>query len=389
MTIQDLRVPHLRTPDLRTADLRTADLRAGDLLAADVRTTVSRELCASDVRSPDVCAPAPNRPPTLGQVAQLAGVSIATASRVLNNSAPVSVQARQQVRDAVVRLGYVRHRAAPTSPRERIRSVAVVVCANNVRFFGDPFFAQVISGATEACAARDIPLMVIPVTDDRIAFVERYLQGGHVDGVLLMAAHVQHPLSVSLPAAGMPVTMVGRPLQPTRASYVDADNRGGARLAVEHLVSKGRRNIATIAGRQDMAVGLDRLAGYRAGLDAAGLAPAVAYGDFTHASGVHAMWRLLDQRPGLDAVFVASDIMAAGALHALRKAGRRVPDDVAVVGFDDLPMAKHTQPPLTTIRQPIDQFGAVAAELLLAAIDGNGQEADPVLPTTLVTRETT
>jgi DNA-binding LacI/PurR family transcriptional regulator len=324
--------------------------------------------------------------PTLGEVADLAGVSIATASRVLNNSAPVSLQARQQVREAVVRLGYVRHRAAPSTPRGRIRTAAAVVCTNHSRFFADAFFGQVIAAATEVLAAADIPLTLMVAPDERVAPVERYLHSGHVDGVLLLAAHGQHPLAVSLPAMGLPVTLVGRPMCATRASYVDVDNRGGGRQAVEHLLSKGRTSIATIAGRQDMAAGADRLAGYRETLEAAGLPPAVAYGDFTHASGVHAMWRLLDQRPNLDAVFVASDIMAAGALHALRKAGRRVPDDVAVVGFDDLPLAQHTQPPLTTIRQPLERVGAAAAQRLLSELDGTADPIDPVLPTTLVTR---
>jgi DNA-binding LacI/PurR family transcriptional regulator len=185
----------------------------------------------------------------------------------------------------------------------------------------------------------------------------------------------------------MPVTLIGRPMCATRASYVDSDNRGGARDAVNYLVGRGRRTVATIAGRQDMAVGIDRLAGYREGLDAAGLAPVIAYGDFTHASGVHAMSRLLDQRPGLDAVFVASDIMAAGALHALRRAGRRVPDDIAVVGFDDLPLAQHTVPPLTTIRQPLDLIGAAAARHLAEALDGTNDVPGPILATTLVSRQ--
>jgi DNA-binding LacI/PurR family transcriptional regulator len=325
-------------------------------------------------------------PPTLGEVAALAGVSIATASRVLNNSAPVSVQARRQVRDAVVRLGYVRHRAAPATPRGRVRSVAAVVCANSLRFFADNFFAQVVTAATDAFAAKDVPLMVLVAPDDRVATVERYLQSGHVDGVLLLGSHGQHPLAVSLPAAGLAVTLVGRPMCATRASYVDVDNQGGARDATEHLVGRGRRMIATIAGRQDMSAGVDRLAGYREVLDAAGFSHTIAYGDFTHASGVHAMGRLLDQRPGLDAVFVAGDIMAAGALHALRRAGRRVPEDVAVVGFDDLPLAQHTQPPLTTVRQPLERVGTAAAELLLTALDGLQSGPHPILPTTLVAR---
>lgn len=331
----------------------------------------------------------PGRSPTLGEVASLAGVSIATASRVLNNSAPVSMHARQLVREAVVRLGYVRQRAAPAVPRGRVRSAAAVVCANHNRFFADATFAQIISAATEALAARDIPLMVVVAPDDRTTSVERYLQAGHVDGVLLIGTNGQHPLAVSLPAAGMPVTLVGRPMCATRASYVDSDNRGGARAATEHLISRGRRTIVTIAGRQDMAVGVDRLAGYRDALEAAGLPSAVAYGDFTHPSGVHAMWRLLDQRPALDAVFVASDIMAAGALHALRRSGRRVPDDVAVVGFDDLPLAQHTQPSLTTVRQSLDRIGATAARRLMADLDGSEEPLESILPTTLITRNST
>jgi DNA-binding LacI/PurR family transcriptional regulator len=325
--------------------------------------------------------------PTLAHVAQLAGVSLATASRVLNNSAGVSMRAREQVRDAVTHLGYVRRRAARATTAKRVRAVAAVVCANNNRLFSDPFFARIISGATDELAGHDVPLMVIPVTDERLPLIEPSLHSGHYSGVLLVGAHDRHSLTVSLPAAGVPVTMIGRPLHATRASYVDCDNKGGARLAVEHLIRQGRRNIATIAGPPNMAVGADRLSGYRESLARAGLPEMpIAYGDFSQASAVHAMWRLLDQRPGLDAVFVASDIMATGALHALRRAGRRVPDDVAVIGFDDIPLAAHTNPPLTTVRQPIEECGTLAARRLLSIIDGDAEEQDPLLPTTLVAR---
>lgn len=330
----------------------------------------------------------PPTAPTLAEVARAAGVSIATASRVINNSARVSSAARAQVREAATRLGYVRHRAAPAHPRTRVRSVAAVACANQARFFSDPFFGRLINSASDVLAAHGIPLLVVPVTDERLPIVERYLHSGHFDGVLLLADHGSHPLSLSLPTMGIPVTMVGRPMHPTRASYVDADNRGGARDAVEHLIRQGRRTIVTIAGPPDMAVGADRLAGYRDALARHGLAEVgIAYGDFSQASGVHAMWRLLDQRPGLDAVFVASDIMAAGALHALRRAGRRVPEDVAVIGFDDLMLATQTRPQLTTVRQPIEQFGTVAATQLMAALDGAAELSSTILPTTLVRRE--
>jgi DNA-binding LacI/PurR family transcriptional regulator len=326
--------------------------------------------------------------PTLAEVAKLAGVSIATASRVINSSARVSNGARQLVRDAATQLGYVRHRAAPAHPRTRLRSVAAVVYAPHNRLFADPFFGRLIASASEEFAIHDIPMLVVPVTDARLPIVERYLHSGQFDGVLLLADHGRHPLSMLLPTFGIPVIMVGRPMQPTRASYVDADNRAGARHAVEYLIRQGRRSIVTIAGRPDMAAGADRLSGYRDALACAGLTEAgIAYGDWGQASGVHAMWRLLDQRPGLDAVFVASDIMAAGALHALRRAGRRVPEDVAVVGFDDHALAQQTRPPLTTVRQPIEQFGSVAAGLLLAALNGDDDQEAIVLPTTLITRE--
>jgi DNA-binding LacI/PurR family transcriptional regulator len=169
---------------------------------------------------------------------------------------------------------------------------------------------------------------------------------------------------------------------------VDANTRDGARLAIDHLVRKGRRRIATIAGPPDVSPGVDRLAGFRDALDQHGLDPSqIAYGDFTRPAGVHAMRRLLDHRPNLDAVFCASDLMAVGALHALRQAGRRVPEDVAVIGFDDLPLATYTQPTLTTVHQPVEEMGAEAARRLLALMDGRETGPSPILPTSLVIRQ--
>ncbi|MGI5245229.1 LacI family DNA-binding transcriptional regulator [Dactylosporangium sp. CA-139066] len=323
--------------------------------------------------------------PTLAHVAALAGVSSATASRVLNGSARVSPTARQQVRDAVDRLGYVRQRAARAVDR-RPRSVAAVVCEPNARLFADPFYSRVLAGASAAFAERDMPMLL--AAGERPASLQRYLSSGHIDGVLLIYCRSSHPLVVTLPALGVPVTLIGRPLQGSSLSYVDADNRGGARQAVEYLARTGRRRIVTIAGPPDVSAGVDRLAGFREGLERAGLEPGpIAYGDFTRPAGVHAMTRLLDHRPNLDAVFCASDLMAVGALHALRQSGRRVPEDVALVGFDDLPLAAFTQPPLTTIKQPVEEIGAAAARQLLAQMSGETWDEPPVLPTTLMRRQ--
>ena len=176
----------------------------------------------------------------------------------------------------------------------------------------------------------------------------------------------------------------GRPTRPEPGCCVDADNRAGAREAVAYLRDQGRRRIATITGPLDMAAGIARLDGFR---DVAGDGP-VAHGDFSEESGVAAMTWLLDHHPGLDAVFAASDMMAAGAMRVLRERGLRVPHDVAVIGFDDSVIARHTDPPLTTVHQPIEKMGQEMVRLLLAKIDGTDDPGDCeiVLSTSLVVR---
>jgi DNA-binding LacI/PurR family transcriptional regulator len=331
-------------------------------------------------------------PPTLAEVARAAGVSIATASRVLNNSARVSADAYERVCTAANRMRYVRHRALVATSRKRLGSVAAVIHAEHRRLFGDAFFPRLLTAAGAELAILDVPLIVISVTEASVSTVGRYLHGGHVDGVIVVSDHGPAPLAGSLPTLGFPVAVVGRSLQPSQAPYIDADNRDGARHAVEYLLARGRRSIGHIAGPPDMVAGADRLSGYRDAMRASGAVDLpVAYGDFTQASAVHAMKRLLDQRPRLDAVFVASDAMAAGALRVLERSGRRVPDDVAVIGFDDHPLAAQVTPALTTVRQPIEEFGRLAARRLMAMIQAD--DSAPVgpfatiLPTTLVVRE--
>ncbi|MFD0331839.1 LacI family DNA-binding transcriptional regulator [Streptacidiphilus monticola] len=169
--------------------------------------------------------------------------------------------------------------------------------------------------------------------------------------------------------------------------YVDPDNRGGGRLAAEHLVGRGRRRIAMITGQPDLQAAVARAQGFREALTLAGLSPAgVEAGHFTQTGGEAAMERLLAEQPDLDAVFAASDGMALGAMRALRRHGRRVPDDVAVVGFDDLAGALYSDPPLTTVHQPVRALGHEMARSLVAAVEG--EDPNPlILPTRLVVRE--
>jgi len=196
--------------------------------------------------------------------------------------------------------------------------------------------------------------------------VEHHLTGQHVDGVLLLSLHDDDPLPAVLRERGMPFVFGGRSARAAESDFsVDVDNAAGARKAVEYLLGNGARRVATVAGPQDMEVGRARLAGYRAAVSGPEL---VSYGDFSEAGGAKAMRTLLEFEPDLDAVFVASDLMASGALRALRDAGLRVPQDVAVIGFEDAPVARQCEPPLTTVHQPVEEMGRRMAELLVCRI---------------------
>src|SRR5215467_5719083 len=209
-------------------------------------------------------------PPTLAEVARAAGVSVATASRVLNNSAPVSAEAHELVCAAASRLRYVRRRAPAAVTRTTAGSVAAVIHVEHRRMFADVFFSRLITAAAAELSARGLPLVVVNVTEGSIATVGRYLHGGHFDGAIVMADHGPHPLAGTLPTLGYPVVVVGRSLQPSQAPYIDADNRGGARHAVEYLLESGRHLVGHIAGPPDAVAGADRLAGYREAMQARG-----------------------------------------------------------------------------------------------------------------------
>ncbi|MCG5216982.1 LacI family DNA-binding transcriptional regulator [Streptosporangium sp. KLBMP 9127] len=328
--------------------------------------------------------------PTLAQVAAAAGVSPATASRVLTGSVRVSTSTRRQVHDAMSRLGYVRRRAPRgVSSRRCDQLIAAVVCEPPQRLFTEPFYARVLAAADDTLTGHGVPMMMMTATASTSTITAPPLVAGAVDGILLIGARDRHPLMVTLAASGVPIRSIGRPPDGLDLPYVDMDNRDGGRQAAEHLLLSGRRAIAAIGGPPGLPGAADRLGGFLQTLERAGVANVpVAYGDFTHASGAHAMQWLLSRMPQLDAVFAASDSMAAGAIQALRRAGRRIPDDVALIGYDDAPIARHTSPTLTTVRQPVEDLTAIAVRLLLmATATGETPPSNPILPTELVIRE--
>jgi DNA-binding LacI/PurR family transcriptional regulator len=327
--------------------------------------------------------------PTLEAVARRAGVSRATVSRVVNGSTTVAVAIRDAVNVAVKELGYVPNQAARSLVTQRTESIALILPETANRVFSDDlFFPAVIRGVSQELEAADKQLVLMmagsPASHGR---VERYAMAGHVDGVMFASMHGADPLPGALSRLGIPVVCSGRPPAGSPVPYVDVDHFGGVAQAVAHLVALGRRRIATIAGPQDMVAGVDRLNGYRAALEEAGLRGHVTVGDFTRDSGVRGMNDLLAEDPDLDAVFVASDMMAHGALRVLRDKGRRVPDDVAVIGFDDFEISQYSDPPLTTVRQPIVDMGRTMARQMLGLVDDDRDVPQSVvLPTELVVR---
>lgn len=327
--------------------------------------------------------------PTLEAVASRAGVSRATASRVVNGASTVAPHLREAVERAVNALGYVPNQAARSLVTQRTGTMALVVTEPHARIFSDdPYFASIIHGVSQELEAADRQLVLIMATSgSSYERIQRYVAAGHVDGVMLFSIHGPDPLPNALIELGLPVVCNGRPLTPTPLPYVDAENEQGAVCAVTHLLDLGRRRIATIAGPQDMVAGIDRLNGYRTALKDSDRRSIIAVGDFTRESGVVAMRQLLADDPDIDAVFAASDLMADGALRTLRQTGRRVPTDVAVIGFDDNAIAAYTDPPLTTVRQPIQKLGRLVARQLLRLTDGEEIEPALVLPTQLVVRE--
>jgi DNA-binding LacI/PurR family transcriptional regulator len=335
--------------------------------------------------------PGTKRSPTIIDVAAHAGVSRGTVSRVLQGGHNVSPASQEAVHAAIRKLGYVVNRAARSLVTQRAGSVAFLLSETQDRFFEDPNFTTLLRGCTTALGDHDIPLILITAgTEAERRRITPFLSAHHVDGVLLFSSHRGNPMIDHLRQADLPFVCCGKPLGERRGvSYVAADDREGARNMVRYLLESGRKRVATIAGPQDTPGGVERLLGYRETMAEHGIAydkSLVAIGDYSRASGEVCMRRLLAGAPDLDAVFVASDLMADGAMVAIGRAGLRVPEDIAVGGFDDSPVASVAHPRLTTIRQPWGRISEMMVRQLLAQIDGEGP-ATVILPTELVVRE--
>ena len=324
---------------------------------------------------------------TLEEIAELSGVSRSTVSRVVNNDPRVSEATREHVLEVVRRERYRPNLVARGLASGTTNVIAAVIPGAVDNLLSDPFFPSLLHGMAMAADDRDHFVMLSLGQSAFKHSVDEIARQGVVAGIVFVAGQVDDPLLEPLVAAQTPMVSVGRS-DHDRVSYVDIENRGSAQQITSHLLRLGHRRIATIAGPLFAPASVDRLAGYTAAIEAFGLRVdenLIYEGDFSEASGRAAMGALLEHRP--DAVFAASDRMAAGALNAIRAAGLVVPDDIALVGFDDMPLAAEMEPPLTTIRQRPEKLGAAALSLLLDVIAEPGSAPKrTILPTELIVR---
>ncbi|WP_367038389.1 LacI family DNA-binding transcriptional regulator [Streptomyces sp. Je 1-332] len=331
--------------------------------------------------------------PTLAAVAALAGVSPSTVSRVVRGSLPVSSERARAVQEAIERLGYVPNFAARQLVTNRADVLGMVIPEDQTHIFAEPFFARLIDGVAAGLAATPFRfvLMVGRSANDR-QWLEEYAHGGHVDGLMVLSPQRGNPLAGTLQRSGVPVVFIGRPFGATGARYLDVDNVGGTRAAVHHLYERGRRNIAMITGVRNMRSSHDRHRGYLRGIEEVGLAERaslVVPSDYTAPGGQRAMTELLGRGVPVDAVVAASDMVARGALRALHTAGLKVPEDIAVVGFGGDTNSHESEPPLTTLSQPVEQMGSELARMMVAVVEGSQQPRNVLVPTELVVRATT
>lgn len=325
---------------------------------------------------------------TINDVASAAGLSRGTVSRVVNGEKYVSPEAKMAVESAIAKVGYVRNSAARNLVRQESRAIGLIIHEPHSLLFEDPNIGSILLGANSVLSAADYQLVSLIIDTARDSQrVADYLRGGLVDGAVIISARTADPIATAVRNLRIPAAFVGHPPGTPDLPYVGIDNVTAARNIVRRLLDTGRKRVGMIACALDRDSGQDRLEGFRKALGPAFDPELVLeFPLYTYAAGAEGMAELLRRRPDLDGVFAASDAVAAGAMATLQEQGRRVPDDVGIVGFDDSSWALRCKPQLSTVKQPADLLGRAAAELVLAQIEGKEAEVR-MLDTSVVWRE--
>lgn len=326
---------------------------------------------------------------TYAEIAEKAGVSKATVSRVMNGDERVHPERIASVMEAAESLGYRINRAARALSTGRTGLVAVVI-DDEPTALSDPFWGVILAGISRVFLANDLHslLMVTPL-DSEDSAIAHYLEGGEVDGAIFLQVHKDAVIN-KVASTGLPVVLIGRPIdEDSLIPFVDTDNVEGGAQATRHLFERGCLNVATITGDLDASAGADRLTGFKKAHQIEGLPvrdELIARGDWTFESAKILTLRLLAKHPEIDGIFAANDMMAIGAIAAIQQRGLRVPDDIAVVGFDDSLLAQTHRPAITTVRQDILGLGAAAAETMIALLQQKDVKVE-VMPTEIMVRE--
>lgn len=326
----------------------------------------------------------------LEDIAKLAGVSRSTVSRVVNNDPNVSPATREKVLQVIKEQDFRPNLVARALVTRQTQTLSLVIPQHVAEVFADPYFPTLVQGIMAEASRRHYAVMLWMGNsfEEERSFCQRVLNNGFFDGVLISTVVDNDPLIPSLAEANFPFVLIGPPPF-DNISHVDVNNSEGAFTAVSHLLEVGRRRIGIIAGPNDMAAARDRLAGYRQALREAGLPydeALVVYGKYDHQSGINAADTFMAH--DVDAIFATNDTMAAGAIQAITRTGKRVPEDISVVGFDDLSIAQETVPSLTTVRQDIEGLGGSATSLLIDLVtDTDRKPIRKILPTQLIVRE--
>jgi DNA-binding LacI/PurR family transcriptional regulator len=326
----------------------------------------------------------------ISDIAKLAGVSKSTVSRALNNSPLIGQETRERIQAIAKQHAFKINMPARRLSLKQSNTIAFVTHAYYKDFsVADLFGLEIMGGISQGLYARGYDLLVVHVNPHETEWAHQYLDTGRVDGFILMTSTRKQYHIHALIEMDAPFIVWGAPPSDAQYCSVTGDNLNGGRLAAEYLISRGRKRIAFLGGPQDELEVQHRFAGYQMALLASQrtVEPAlVAHGDYSNTSGAVAMEQLLNNAPDLDAVFVNSDLMAIAAMDVIREHGRRVPEDVAVVGYDDLSIAEHSNPPLTTIRQDVPGAGRMLAVNLIRYLE-TGTVTNATLPVEIVARK--
>lgn len=332
------------------------------------------------------------KPLTLEEIGKLAGVSRSTVSRVINDQPDVRQDVRHRVLKVIQATGYQPNQAARSLASHRSGILGLVIPRSVATVFADPYFPRLTQGIAQACNAQGftLSLFLFHTEEDEQKMMPRIAQRGFLDGVIVQATTDIDPTIPLLQKSSIPFLVVGRLSKMSDdLNYIDVDNESAAHNAVIHLIRLGYQRIAHITGPLDNRPAIDRKKGYEAAFMDRGLPlrrELIFESDFTENGGYFATQRLLKHKP--DAIFVASDSMALGAIRAIQNAGLSIPEDIAIVGFDDLPPAQYANPKLTTVRQPILRFGINAVETLIDIVNNGSEPPRRVLyGTELIVRE--